>query len=167
LLFYSQGQGPVKISEIEIAGWDGSIRDGGESESEAKADLVTLSNGDKVSGELLGVANDEITFSTSFAPELKIPMERVANIEFAGEKVERPEPAPGKVRAYFQGEGSLLLDLKSLTRETAAVATEAFGEANLRPAALRMLRFNLDRTDDDDEGEDGDGSLGFSDMAFD
>lgn len=163
LLFYGQGQGPVRISDLEISGWDGSIREGEDGESSLEADLVTLSNGDKVSGKLVGIRNGEIAFSTSFAQDLKIPMERVSKIDFAREETERPTPGPRMVRGHFQGEGSLLFELKSLTREAADIATESFGEAILKPDAFKSLQFNLDQEKERDGDED---LFGFSEAIL-
>ncbi len=66
---------------------------------QAKADMIYLQNGDRISGHVLDTSNDEILhFRTSFEQDIILPRSKVKNIEFTNAET-KPQPAAPVVRA--------------------------------------------------------------------
>lgn len=160
LVFVSQGQGQSRISNISVTEWDGRL----DSESAAGAeneDLVRLANNDKVSGGVQAITRDQIVFATSFA-EMKIPLERVSVVEFAGQKAEKARRQATDVRAVFLDGSNFTLALEKLDENALVGSSENCGRVTGALDAFRSVQFHIyekaaetaDKADDDESEGD-------------
>ncbi len=145
LMFVSLGSGATKISGIRVCEWDGRLPLGNAGASTAKLteDYARLANNDGISGVFKGIKDGKAAFSTTFAPSLEIPLDRVGQIELAAP--EKPAPASGFVRATFKGRGLLTFKLESWTDKEVKVSSPNFGDATFTPDVFSQLEFNLDK----------------------
>ena len=165
ILFFSQGQGQLRITNISVTGWDGKL-DADVAPTATQEDLVRFANNDKVSGTLGGIANNEITFATSFAT-MKIPLERVQQIEMASQKSEKARRQAADVRASFLDGSRFTLALDKLDDQNLAGSSENCGRVTCTLDAFRRVQFHIyeqhsETADDDDWGgpaiTDGEGA---------
>ena len=141
LMFQSQGQGVMRISNIVVADWDGEMGDSNTLVAKQE-DMIRFLNNDKVSGQLKGISKGVITFTTAFA-SLDVPLERAAQIEFASEKAERARRQAGDIRAYFVDGGSITLALEKLDEQAIVGSSENFGKQTFARGAFRELRLHI------------------------
>lgn len=160
IMFFAQGQGELRVSNILVTTWDGKLDTdiSGASTNSTTEDLVLFANNDKVSGTLSGIANNEIAFATSFA-NMKIPLERVAQIEFDGKKAEQPRRQADDVRAYFLDGSRFTLALEKLDDQSLVGASENCGRVASSLDAFGRVQFHIyeehaDIGADDSEGND-------------
>lgn len=145
LMFVSQGSGATKISGIRVCEWDGRLPLGNAGTAPAKLteDYARLANNDNLSGAFKGIKDGKASFTTSFAPNLEIPLDRVGQIELVAP--EKPAPVAGFVRATFKGRGLLTFKLESWTDTEVKVSSPNFGGATFTPDIFSQLEFNLDK----------------------
>ncbi len=145
LMYLSQGSGAMKISGIRVCEWDGRLPLANTSTTPAKLseDFARLGNNDSLSGAFKGIKDGKASFSTSFAPNLEIPLDRVGHIELL--TPEKPAPLPGSVRATFRGRGLLTFKLESWSEKEVKVSSPNFGNATFTPEVFSQLEFNLDK----------------------
>ena len=65
---------------------------------------MKLANQDKVTGQLKGIQDGKVTFASSYA-ELKIPMDRIQEMDFASAKADEPKAAAGECAGAAAGGG--------------------------------------------------------------
>lgn len=153
ILFQPQSRGDLRISGIRITEWDGRIPTIGEESAEAsEEDRIQFINGDKVSGKLKSIANNEMKFETSYAT-LEVPIERVLRIDMAAAKMERARRNKNDVRARFRGVGIVTVDLINLENGMLKGSSENFGEILLPINVCETIEFNIytDKQDEDDD----------------
>ena len=155
LLFLQQGQSFIKISDLRISEWDGKLEASGAPAAPAKVDSVRLANTDKITGTLQAIRDGKLSFKTSFAT-LDVPMERVTEIDFSDEGVEKLKPAPGAVRAQFAEGGSVTVQIEHWDDRQVAAASPSFGKAKFAPLAFSILHFNLDQQKTESEASETD-----------
>ncbi len=158
LVFLSQGQGSCRVSNISVTDWDGRL-DSDSVVGVETEDLVRLANNDKVSGTIQAITRDQILFATSFA-EMKIPLERVSTVEFAGQKAEKARRQATDVRAVFLDGSNFTLGLEKLDETALVGSSENCGRVTGAIDAFRSIQFHIyekpaDAGDknDDTEGE--------------
>ncbi len=144
LVFYSQGQGLMKISSIRVMPWDGKFEEHGSVADKSKEDSVRMENNDKVSGKLEGIKDGNMQFSSSFA-KLEIPLKRIEQVEFAADGSASPKPAATDVRAFFAGRGQVTFALEKWDDKGVSAKSVSFGAATFSPMAFERVQFNLDR----------------------
>ncbi len=144
VVFYSQGQGLMKVSNIRITPWDGKFEDKNATGEKSKEDMVRLENNDKVSGRLETIKDGNMQFSSSFA-KLEIPLKRIEQIEFSTAGAESPKRAPTDVRAFFLGRGQVTFALEKWDDKGVSVKSATFGAATFAPQAFDKVLFNLDQ----------------------
>jgi hypothetical protein len=141
LVFMSQGQGQFRISNISVTEWDGRL-DTDVASAATQEDLVRFANNDKVSGNLGGIANKEITFTTSFA-NMEIPLERVQQIELASQKSEKARRQAADVRAFFIDGSRFTLALEKLDEQNLVGSSENCGRVSSSLDAFRRVQFHI------------------------
>lgn len=157
IMFFAQGQGQLRVSNISVTSWDGKL----DTDAVATAasapveDLVRFANNDKVSGNLTGIANNEIAFATSFAG-MKIPLERVAQIELAGQKAEQARRQANDARAYFLDGSRFTLALEKLDDQSLVGTSENCGRVTSSLDAFRRVQFHIYEERADTGGDDDD-----------
>lgn len=160
IMFFSQGQAQLRVSNITVTEWDGRL-DADATPTSSQEDLVRFANNDKVSGTLGGIANNEIAFATSFA-NMKIPVERVTQIEMASQKAEAARRQAADVRAYFLGGSRFTVALEKLDDQSLVGSSENCGRVTSALDAFSRIQFHIYEEyaaagDDDDWGTGAEG----------
>jgi hypothetical protein len=157
VVFYSQGQGVMKVTNIRITPWDGKFEDRAAKSDKSKEDTVRMENNDKVSGKLEAIKDGNLTFSSSFA-KLEIPLKRVQEIEIASESSSVAKRNAGDVRAYLVGRGSVTFALEKWDDKGVTGRSANFGQVTFSPRAFQRVQFNLDqqpaKSEDDELGDE-------------
>lgn len=161
--FVTQDNGPVKISGIEVAAWDGVIdetpqgnrrfngfrnfdgnpRAGQRAEADKTHEgRMMLRNGDSISGEVISISEGVITLKTSF-DEVKLPVARLRNITLKPASLEEPKRMNGDVRAWFLDGSSLVFRIDQVGPDKIHGFSQNFGSAEFNPKAFSKLEFNI------------------------
>ncbi len=160
LLFYQQGQGLVKVGNMRVTTWDGKFEETTGKTAKSKDDLVRLVNNDKISGTLKSIKDGKMNFETAFAP-LSVPLDRIDQIDLAGEKAEKATSGANDVRVVFGDRGSVTFQLERWDDQQVTGSSLNFGKARFSPAAFSSILFNLDKQKTEaeifDSGEGGPG----------
>ncbi|MST93856.1 MAG: hypothetical protein EXS33_01035 [Pedosphaera sp.] len=144
LLFNQQGQGFVRVSNIRVTTWDGKFEESTGKTAKSKDDLVRLVNNDKISGTLKSIKDGKMNFETAFAP-LSVPLDRIDQIDLAGEKAEKAASGANDVRVSFGDRGSVTFQLERWDDQQVTGSSLNFGKARFSPAAFSSIQFNLDK----------------------
>lgn len=142
LLFYLQGQQPVKLSNLRITEWDGRLDSTEGPAANPKEDLAKLVNKDKVSGTVKTIKDGKLVFGTTFAP-LEIPLERVVEIDFAADGIKNKAVGGNDVRLYFADRGQLTMQVERWNDLQVVGVSPNFGKAKFIPNAFSSIQFNL------------------------
>jgi len=142
MMFNSQGQSQIRIATIIVTDWDGRLDTGTTSNINSNEDLVELTNKDKVSGVVRGIAKGEVALTTSYA-DVKVPIDRVASIIFATQKTGQARRQATDVRAFFADGSRFTVALEALTEQGLAGATENCGKVTLPLDAFTRIQFNV------------------------
>lgn len=154
ILFQPQSRGNLKISDVQVAEWDGEIPDKSGTGQTLPQDLLRFTNNDKVSGTLSAIADGNIQFKTTYAT-LTVPVKRVAQIQMSTEKAERARRNRNDVRAEFTEKGSITLQLSKFAEGRISGNSENFGAVQLPLEAFRSLEFNIyEEKQEEDDGFD-------------
>ncbi len=160
LIFYSQGQGQYRVSNIVVTAWDGRLDAGPAAAAAVAEDTVRLGNNDRVSGAIKSIGKGEVVVATSFM-EMKVPLERVAQIDFAEPKTEKPHRQAGDVRALFLDGSRFTLALEKLTDQALIGSAESCGRVSTALDAFSRIQFRIyearPATGAGDEWGEGDG----------
>ena len=143
----------LKFSDIKVSEWDGKIA-GGKVKA-TKKDTIKFVNNDVVTGELLGITNNEISFKTPFAT-LKVPVARAKTISLGEENQEKPRRNTGDVKAYFASGGFVTLKMGDIKEGKLNGSTENFGKATFNIKAFNKILLNIydDRHNSEEEDDD-------------
>lgn len=166
LHFITQDRSPLRISNLEVTGWDGrydevpnqrdrlmgrNFRGGvdfGEEEGELDAKgaapdgRMVLRNGDTIEGQALGIDGEEITLKTPLG-ETKFPVARLKNILLKEADMETPKRNLGDVRATLADGTRLVFRLDGVEGEKILGFSQNFGEAEFRKDAFKSIEFNI------------------------
>jgi len=143
LALYSQGQGVCRVSNISVTPWDGRLdSDAAPGDGSAKEDLVRFNNNDKVSGDLHAITGEQMTLITSFA-EMKVPLERIATIDFTAQKAEKARRQANDVRAFFLDGSRFTLALDKLDETVLTGSSENCGKVSSALDAFRRVQFHI------------------------
>lgn len=160
--FISQDNGPIRISGIEVASWDGVLdetprrnafanrfreldfRNEPQKEEPEKADAgrMLLRNGDSIAGEVLSIWDGVITLKTSF-DEVKLPVARFRSIALKEASLEEPKRENGDVRAWFMDGTSLVFRLEEMGNGRIRGYSQNFGTVDFDEKAFAKLEFNI------------------------
>lgn len=148
----SQGQGQMRISNITVSGWDGRLE--GEAAATAKeADIVRLSNGDKVSGKVKSMTVGQVQLAASFA-EMNVPLERVVGVEFASDGAERARRKATDIAAFFPDGRRWTFGLEKLDEQVVTGECEACGRLTAKLGAFSRVQFHIyEKREDDNDGD--------------
>lgn len=151
LVFRSQGNTPMKIENLVVRQWDGSL-DEENGKSAGERDLLVLGNGDLFSGQVVDIVNEVMRFKTDFA-ELPVPLDRIAALELAMEERAEPRRRAEDVQLVFPTEERITLALNSWKNGRFQGRSETTGDINLETRFVSQLILNPydERRDSDDE----------------
>jgi len=143
LLFYSH-QGDIKLSNIRVTQWNGSLGGNQAEKQKVKSkDSILFVNKDTVTGELKSIKDGKVLFETPFAP-LTIPIERVSSITLGEEGYEKPRRNGPDVEAYFANNGGrVTLSLDQIADAKISGSSENFGKASFDIRAFEKIIYNI------------------------
>ncbi len=145
LMFSSQGQGIVKLSNIRVTEWDGKMPVVSATTGALKEDLARMVNNDTVSGTLKSIKDGKVQFSTSFAADLSIPIDRLSQVDIADASAKKPALTPGEMRATFVSRGSVTFRVETWDANKVTGISPVMGKVSFNPRAFTALEFNLDQ----------------------
>ena len=153
IMFAPQNAGGMKFYNIRVSEWDGTLpRQGEEKEVDTKEDQVQFVNKDKISGSLESIADGKASFKTAFAT-MDVPVERIGEITFSSEEIERARRNKQDVRLTFVNGGQLTLKLDRITENMLHGSSENFGDVQIPVDAFVDMSFNIYTKPDEDEEE--------------
>jgi hypothetical protein len=139
--FVHQGQGKVKMSHFRVSEWDGQFEEKPSAVPDPKHDLAKLRNGDKVTGTLESIHDGRISFASS-STKLDIPLERVKQIELAGQHADTPPPQLN-ARAFFNQGGAVSFQLEKWEAGKVIGSSPNFGRLSFDAQAFAKVELNL------------------------
>ena len=156
---------PLSISNIEVSGWDGYLKeqiqggqaggaedlvlDGNSEAPKPKSAMeeipegrMLLRNGDTIEGEVLGIVDEEITIKTPIA-EVKFPLDRLKNMYLSSDSMEEAKLYKADVRATLSDGSCIVFRLDGVEGNSLIGFSQNFGTARFRKDAFRRIEFNL------------------------
>ncbi|HCE46374.1 MAG TPA: hypothetical protein DET40_22750 [Lentisphaeria bacterium] len=133
---------PIQISNIKIGAWDGKLPSTGSSDEQLDKDTILFSNKDKTTGRLRSINNGSIQFDTEFA-QLAVPLERISSILTSGEKRRQARREINDVKAYFDGDDCITVNISDISGGKIKGRSENFGEVTLDMDAFSKISFNI------------------------
>ena len=140
--FNNQSQGTIKIKDIVISQWNGKIPGGTPEKENEDKDLIIFINGDQVTGNLMSIAKNEAVFKTEYA-DLKIPLQRIKQLQTAVINQHRARRNSGDVRFIFANGNQLTLDLAKIANGQIMGKSENFGKTSLALNAFKEIQVNI------------------------
>jgi hypothetical protein len=143
IVFYSYGRGAVRIRDLRVLAWDGSVPGAeGEEPETGDRDLVLFANDDRVQGTIEAIRDGKVEVKTGFG-SIPVPLERVAAIYFKDAKGAAPR-GPEVAEVTVRGDaGKLRLKLESAADGTLVGSHPDFGRAEIPLANVSKIRLNL------------------------
>jgi hypothetical protein len=160
--FVHNGSGPVKVSNLRMAPWDGLLVTQRTNAPAPGQDAVWLTNGAALAGVMESLADGKLTLRTNTAavpsarkdsptnenetlptqPDaMEVPLDGIARLTFAPQQAGRDRELPGTVHAIFAHGGPLAFQLESWTAEGVNLRSPVYGQARFDPNAFRRLVF--------------------------
>ncbi len=139
--FVHQGQGAVKLSQLQVLEWDGQYEEKTPPAAGGKLDVAKLRNGDKVSGRLESILEDKATLALS-GSKLDIPISRVKQIEFAAQPAGQTVAAAREIKGFFRPGGAVTFQLEEWSEQGVVASSPNFGRITLNPAAFTRIVFS-------------------------
>lgn len=162
--FIAQNASPIHISRIEVAEWDGEVdqlpdpqmlggmrqfgMEGAEGAAEApkvkapEPGRMELRNGDSITGEVLAIADGNITVKTPFR-EIQLPVETLRSVALKSVNLERCKRENGDVRGWFPDGSSIVFRLDDVGPGTLTGYSQNFGTAEFKLNAFNRIEFNI------------------------
>ncbi|MEM6912132.1 MAG: hypothetical protein AAF555_11205 [Verrucomicrobiota bacterium] len=138
-VFFTGANMPVSIQEIQVLPWNGLVSRG-ELDRKEDSDQIFTSDSDRLSGELLGIANGQIQMETEFG-SLDLALDSAERITFSQTEADSSsalEDVP-VVLAEFWPASSLRFTLEEVTSTHILGRTELLGRFQLSRQHLRRL----------------------------
>jgi hypothetical protein len=141
LRFVNQSQGKVKFSNLAITHWDGLFEETGTNLARAaQQDTTRLRNGDWINGAIESIRDGVGVVSTG-ATRLRIPLSRVRRFDLADDPQAPKFPRVGNVRAWFDNDSSILLQLERWTPDAVVAQHPILGKISFHPDAFVRIQF--------------------------
>jgi hypothetical protein len=105
--------------------------------------VVTLSEGDAVSGKVAGVADGKLRVRAAFG-DMAIPLAKVVQVEFGGASTVAAKPAAGGVKVWMLTGGTFVLGDARVDGDVLRGTLDGVGAVVLRLSASARLEFNLE-----------------------
>lgn len=160
--FTAPTKAPLRISRIEVAGWDGEVdkmpepeNDHGmmDEDEDAPKDehpsaekpgpgRMELRNGDSLDGEVRSIEGDMISIKTPFR-EVKLPIEVLRSISLKPAELERSKREHGDVRGWFPDGSSVVFRLEDVKPGILSGSSQNFGTVDFKTAAFNRIEFNI------------------------
>lgn len=134
-----QGQGPMRLSNLRVTEWDGRLEETvAPLVPNVSNDVGRLVNRDSVAGRLTEWKDGKFRFAVA-DKFIEVPLDRVAQVDFATDRAQVTPMQPGDIRVYFTGRGSLTFALERWTAEGVRASSGNFGKAEFAPSAFSRI----------------------------
>jgi ribosome maturation factor RimP len=147
-VYQGQAQGAIRLNNLSITEWDSQFEEPPTHPADTTQDLAKLRNGDRVAGLLESIRDGKITVEMA-GRQIRIPLERVKQIELARQKVDRVAGDLPNVRAFFARGGSVAFQLTRWDEQGVQAIIPNIGKVNFNPAAFTKIDFDLNRKTSD------------------
>lgn len=136
-----QGQGPMRLANLRVSEWDGRLEESVAALVPNVAnDVGRLVNRDSVAGRLVRWEAGKFRFAVA-DNFIEIPLDRVAQVDFATDRAQTVPLQAGNIRVFFTGRGSLTFALESWTEKGVRASSANFGKAEFAPRAFSRIVF--------------------------
>ena len=134
-------QGPLRLANLRINEWDGRLEENtAQPVPNEKNDVGRLINRDTVAGRLVEMKDGKLQFAVAGRP-VEIPLDRVAQVDFATDRSPPASVQAGDIRVFFVNRGSLTFTLESWTEKGVRASSANFGKAEFAPRAFSRIVF--------------------------
>ena len=147
--FFNAKSSPLKITRFDVVAWDGKLPKAIPTSTalppgfKPKGLSISLRNGDRIFGELLGIKNKTATLKTPRG-EIKLPLIFIKDLPLISNQApNEPMFMPHDIRAYFHNGGHLTFELDKLTKDKITGTSQTFGTATFDLSAFHRLDFNI------------------------
>lgn len=164
--FTAPTKAPLRISRIEVSGWDGEVdkvpepkneHDMMDEDEDAPAEehpsaekpapgRMELRNGDSLDGQVQSIEGDMISIKTPFR-DVKLPIEILRTISLKPAELERCKREYGDVRGWFPDGTSVVFRLDDVKPGILSGSSQNFGRADFKTAAFNRIEFNIYNTE--------------------
>jgi hypothetical protein len=134
----------VKLSRFKITRWGGKYEPDIAPVRATNTDMVSFINHDKAGVKVQGITGGNLDVGMG-GNILRIPCERVRQIDFAQSSAEAEPRGPWEVRAVFPGGGSVSFQLERWDDKSITGHSALFGSLAFQPGSIREMVFNLDK----------------------
>jgi len=159
LHFIAEDSSPLRISRLEVSGWDGVVENPPEDEDlnaqeqrelEAKAEaeaektggLMKLRNGDVLAGEILAIREGMIKVKTTFG-EIDLPVSRLRTLALKPAAYDEAKWNRGDIRGWLPDGGRVTFRLDQTDGKALSGFSQNFGNAMFKADAFSRLEFNI------------------------
>ena len=150
LLFTSRNNSAMRLSQIRITEWNGSLPESDASKSgNGKEDFVVFSNKDSISGKAKRIDGDKLIFTTNFG-DVPLPVTNMSSLTFSN-PVKRLSPQAKDVKMQMQKSGTVSVELLAWGAGKVKIKSPYFGEAVFDSSVFEKLDFNLNLPRQEDE----------------
>ena len=167
LHFVAQNAMPIRISQITVAPWDGTIDQVPEprrgiirrfnfqpDEEDPEPELeptkpeipqqtrMDLANGDSLDGEVISIEDGLIAIKSSLG-DIKLPVNRLSTLALKQVGYDRSIRRNGDIRAWFPDGSSMVFRLDSTADGSIIGSSQNFGSATFKMNAFNRIEFNI------------------------
>jgi hypothetical protein len=167
LHFVAQNAMPIRISQITVAPWDGTIDQVPEprrgiirrfnfqpDEEDPEPELeptkpeipqqtrMDLANGDSLDGEVISIEEGLIAIKSSLG-DIKLPVNRLSTLALKQVGYDRSIRRNGDIRAWFPDGSSMVFRLDSTADGSIIASSQNFGTATFKMSAFNRIEFNI------------------------
>ncbi|MFC5051485.1 hypothetical protein ACFPK9_12810 [Rubritalea spongiae] len=135
----------MRIRDIKLAQWNGTlptVEDSSNSPVDDSGNLIKLSNGDALAGEIKKTDELNIKVETKHAA-FDVPISSISSIHLTPKEENHPRADTYDLKAYFKSGGWIILDPISLDSETLVGNHEAIGDVSFDLDAFDKIEFNI------------------------
>jgi hypothetical protein len=141
--FVHQGQGSVKLSNIRIRPWDGTLEEPSPAPTHRVTDSVRLDDGTRLTGSVQNIGNGKLAIATG-SSTIQVALEKLRQIDFASQNLSAPQTNSQPVKVLLAPGYVVSGQLESWTADAMTLKSPAFGEAKFDPKAVSRLQFTHD-----------------------
>ena len=140
---------PLRISNISVSQWDGTLPASSDGEEVPKEDdglgltgqEVRLANGDVITGSIQKIDKNLVLLTTDFG-DVNVPLRRLKSISL-DDKEDEDRMEINDVRAWFHRGGYVTIKMKSFDGKTIKGYSQVYGDAEFDINAFARIQFNI------------------------
>jgi hypothetical protein len=141
--FVHQGQGLVKMSNIRIRPWDGTLEQPTPAPAHRVTDSVRLADGTRLTGSIQSIVNGKLAIATGTST-IQVPLEKLRQIDFLSQNLAATQTNSQPVRVLLAPGYSVSGQLESWTADAMTLKSPVFGTAKFDPKSVSRLQFTHD-----------------------